>query len=113
SPIVRYHKIIFGELETRERIYAARNDLSDAPRRKSVPRCDLLRKRGDQRNRPVKLFVATPPQIVLCFGLFSICEGQLSKVVVDFSQPPCVWSFVGVRHAPGQLILRCILLMEE
>src|SRR5207244_2528856 len=111
--IVRHHKIIFGELETRKRIYAARHDLGDAPRRKSVPGCDLFRKRRDQRNRPVKVPVATLPQIVLCLDLFSVYEGQLSKVVENFSQPPCVWRLVGICHAPGQLVLRRLLLMEE
>jgi hypothetical protein len=38
-----------------------------------------------QRNRSVKVLVTTPPQIVLCFDLLSVCEGQLSKVVVNFS----------------------------
>src|SRR6266849_9488721 len=113
SSIVGNHEIVFGELETRERIYAARHDLGDAPRRKSVPGCDLFRKRRDQRNRPVKVPVATLPQIVLCLDLFSVYEGQLSKIVENFSQPPCVWRLVSVRHAPGQLVLRRLLLMEE
>jgi hypothetical protein len=112
SPIVRHHKIIFGELETRERIYAARHDLGDAPGRKSMPGCNVFRKRRDQRNRSVKVPVATLPQIVLCLDLFSVYERQLSKVVENFSQPPCVWRLVSVRHAPGQFVLRRRLLME-
>ncbi len=51
--------------------------------------------------------------MLLCFDLLSVCEGQLSKIVVDFSQPPCVWRLVSVRHAPGQLVLRRLRLMEE
>src|SRR5271163_3666934 len=36
-PIIGNHKIVFCELETRERIYAAWHDLGDAPRRKGMP----------------------------------------------------------------------------
>ena len=113
SPIVRHYKIIFGELETRERIYTARDYLCDAPRGKSVPGCDLFGKRSDQCNRPVKVFVATPPQIVLCLGLVSVSKSEFSEVVIDFSQPAGMRGFVSVRYAPSQLVLRRLLLMEE
>src|SRR5712692_5650106 len=100
-PIIGNHKIVFRELETRERIYAARHDLGDAPRRKGMPRSNVFRKRSDQRNRPVKTLVAAPPQIVLCLGLFPVSKCQLSEVVIDFPQPTRMRGFVSVFHAPG------------
>src|SRR5712691_8515078 len=78
-----------------------------------MPRNDVFRKRSNQRNRPVKTLVATPPQIVLCFGLFPVGKSQLSEVVIDFPQPTRMRRFVSVCQAPGQLILRCLPLMEK
>src|SRR5271167_4218125 len=42
SSIIGNHEIVFRELETRECIYAARQDLGDAPRRKRMPRSDVF-----------------------------------------------------------------------
>src|ERR1700693_6292239 len=78
-----------------------------------MPRSDVFRERSDQGNRPVKTLVAAPPQIVLCLGLVSVSKSQLSEVVIDFSQPTRMRGFVSVFNAPGQLILRCLLLMEN
>ncbi len=80
---------------------------------KGVPGCNLFRKRSDQGNRPVKVFVAAPPQIVLRLRLFAVGESQLSKVVVDFPQPTCVRRLVGIFYTPGQLGFGCLPLMEE
>src|SRR5712692_2416557 len=101
SPIVRDDEIVFRELETGERVYPARHDLGNAPRRKSMPGQNVLRKRSAKRNWPIKVRVAASPHIVLCLDLLSVSEGQLSEVVVDFPQPPCLWRFVNVLHAPG------------
>src|SRR5713226_305330 len=104
-PIIGNHKIVFRELEARERIYAARHDLGDAPWCKGVSRDDVFRKGSDQRNWPVETLVAAPPQIVLRLRLFAVDEGQLSEVIVDFPQPPCMRRLVGVFYAPDQLSL--------
>jgi hypothetical protein len=61
----------------------------------------------------VKVRVASPPQIVLGLGLFALGKSHLSEMIVDFPQPPRVRRFVDVLHAPGQLALRCLPLMEE
>src|SRR6266446_9912048 len=37
SPVVGDNKIVFCEFETGERVYPARHDLGDAPRRKGMP----------------------------------------------------------------------------
>src|SRR6266446_4171364 len=101
SPVVGDNKIVFCEFETGERVYPARHDLGDAPRRKGMPGQNVLRKWSAKRNWPAKVCVAAPPQIVLCLGLFAVSEGQLSEVVVDFPQPSCVRRFVDVLHAPA------------
>src|SRR5262249_57145423 len=79
QPIVRHHEIVFRELETGQGIYTARHDLADAPWGKCVPGCDFLRKWGDERNGPVKVFVAAPPKVVLRLGLASLRDGKLSQ----------------------------------
>src|ERR1700693_787901 len=78
-----------------------------------MPRSDVFRERSDQGNRPVKTLVAAPPQIVLCLVLVSVSKSQLSEVVIDFSQPTRMRGFVSVFHAPGQLILRRLLLTHN
>src|ERR1700676_3868535 len=40
--IVGNDEVVFRELEARERVYAARHDLRDAPRRKGMPRSDVF-----------------------------------------------------------------------
>src|SRR5713101_1705568 len=42
SSIVGNHEMVFREFETRERIYAARHDLGDAPGGKGMPRSDVF-----------------------------------------------------------------------
>src|SRR5262245_48019427 len=100
-PIVRYHEIIFRELETRQRVYAARHYLTDASRDKCVSGCVLLRERSDERNRPIKVLVAALEKIVLRPGLVPLRDGKLSQMIVDFSQPSCMRRFVGVFQAPA------------
>src|SRR5262245_35388442 len=111
-PIVRHYEIVFRELETGQGIYAARHDLADAPWGKCVPGYDFLRKRRDQRNRSVKVFVAAPPKIVLRLGLVSLRDCELSQVIVNLPQPSCMRCFVSVFQAPAQLGLGCLSLIK-
>src|SRR5579864_6816496 len=78
-----------------------------------MSRHDILRKRSDQCDRAAEVFVATSPQIVLCFGLFSAGESKLSKVVVNLPQPARVGRLAGVLRAPVQLVLSCFLLVKK
>src|SRR5262249_53380514 len=105
--------IVFRELKTGQRVYAAGHDLADPPRDKRVPGCGFLRKRCDQRDRPVKILVAALAKIILRLALFSIRSSEVSQVIVDFPQPPRVRRPLGVWQAQGELALDRLSVTER
>src|SRR6266404_4699205 len=112
-PIVGNDEIVFGELETGERIDAVRNNFGNAARRKSMTGQWVFYKWGDERYRHVEAFVAALAEIVPGFGLVAIGESELSQAKLHFPQPADVGRFGDVRGAPCQIVLRGLLLMEE
>src|SRR5258708_1106561 len=76
-PIVGNDEIVFGELETGERIDAARNNFGNAARRKSMTRQWVFYKWGDERYRLIKTLVTSLSEIVTCFRLVTIGASQI------------------------------------
>src|SRR5258707_2092131 len=86
-PIVGNDEIVFGKLETGERIDAARNNFGNAARRKSMTRRWVFYKWGDERYRLIKTLLTTPSEIVTGLGLVTIRESELFHAQHDFPQP--------------------------
>src|ERR1700738_75133 len=78
-PIVGNDEIVFGKLETGERIDAARNNFGNAARRKSMTRQWVFYKWGDERYRLIKTLVTSLSEIVTGFGLVTIGESEFSQ----------------------------------
>src|SRR5215813_12957210 len=76
TAIFRHHKVVFGELETGERIDAAGDDFRDTPWKKSVSRDRFLRKRCSERDWVVKVCIAAATEIILSLVLLALtaCE---------------------------------------
>src|SRR5215472_1127957 len=113
TPIVRDHEIVFLELESGEYVYTPRDYLGNAPRHESMSRRLIFRERTIQRNRAVEVLVPASLQILLRLSLFSAGVRELSKAVVRFPQPARLRRFVSVLDAPGEFVLRYLVLMEE
>src|SRR5262249_24363175 len=105
-PIFRHHKVILGEFETGEYIDAPWNDFRDLPRSKRVPRDRLLRKRRSERDRMVKVRIATATEIVLRFGFVAVVTCEFGEMVVHLTQPSGMRRFVNVFDAPRELRAR-------
>src|SRR5260221_10376317 len=112
-PIVGNDEIVFGKLETGERIDAARNNFGNAARRKSMTRQWVFYKWGVERYRLIKTLVTSLSEIVTGFGLVTIGESEFSQPKVHFPQPADLGRFGDVRGAPCQIVLCGLLLMEE
>src|SRR5258706_9931773 len=111
--IVGNDEIVFGKLETGERIDAARNNFGNAARRKSMTRQWVFYKWGDERYRLIKTLVTSLSEIVTGFGLVTIGESDFSQPKVHFPQPADLGRFGDVRGAPCQIVLCGLLPMEE
>src|SRR5258708_4552269 len=112
-PIVGNDEIVFGELETGERIDAARNNFGNTVRRKGMTGQWVFYKWRDECDRLIKTLVTTLSEIVTGFGLVTIGESEFSQTKVYFSQPADLGRFGDVRGAPCQIVLCGLLLMEE
>jgi len=83
-------EIVFGKLETGERIDAARNNFGNAARRKSMTRQWVFYKWGDERYRLIKTLVTTLSEIVMGFGSVTIGRASFPKrKSTSRSQPTC------------------------
>src|SRR5258708_17864089 len=75
-PIVGNDEIVFGELETGERIDAARNNFGNAARRKNMTGQWVFYKWGEEFDRLIKTLVTTMSEIFMGFGLITISVSE-------------------------------------
>src|SRR5258708_18460485 len=104
-PIVGNDEIVFGELETGERIDAARNNFGNAVRRKSMTGQWVFYKWRDECDRLIKTLVTTLSEIVTGFGLVTIGDSEVPQTKVHFPQPPHLRPFRNVLVATYHIVL--------
>src|SRR5260370_13270648 len=109
-PIVGNDEIVYGELETGERIDAARHNFCNAARRKCMTGQWVFYKWGDECDRLIKTLVTTLSEIVPGFALVTIGESELSQAKVHFPQPADLRRFGDFRGTPCHTFLSAPLL---
>src|SRR5260370_31906239 len=86
-PIVGNDEIVFGKLETGERIDAARNNFGGAARRQSMTRQWVLYKWGDRRYPLINTLVTRLTALCTGFRFVAIAGSKVSPANLPLRQP--------------------------